>query len=118
MEIKKDYKGVIVEESLMDNRILNELEITSIRISKDENPNERWHLYSINVSKEEITKISKNLKSTKWYSHFWKGKEVIAVFKNKTFTFDYDNKKTWKQAVDHGLSIGIPKEQLDFLINE
>ena len=113
---KNEFKGTIVEESLVDNRMLNELEIVGFRVSKEDNPKNRWHLYTVNVSKENISKISKNLKSTKWYAHFWKGKKVIAVFKDKTFTFDYDNKNTWKKAIDYGLSIGVPKEQLDFII--
>ena len=112
----KEYKGTIVEESLIDNRILNDLEIVSFRISKDANPDDRWHLYAANISKEDISKISKKLKSKKWYAHFWKGNDVIAVFKNKIFNFKYDDKKTWKPAIDYGLSIGIPKEQFDFSI--
>ena len=92
-------------------------EIINFKISNDDNPADRWHLYTINVSKEEINKISKKLKSTKWYAHFWKGNDVIAVFKDKTFTFKLDDKKTWKPAIDYGLSIGIPKEQLDFVID-
>ncbi len=110
------YVGTIVEESLLDNRILNKLKIKSVRISSAENPLNRWHLYSVEVDDKDIDLISKNLKSTKWYAHFWKGNKVIAVFKDKTFNFDYNKKETWKQAVEYGLSIGIPKEQLDFKI--
>lgn len=40
----------------------------------------------------------------------------MVVFKDKTFEIDYDDKETWKEAVDYGLSLGIPAEQLDFLI--
>lgn len=50
--------------------------------------------------------------------HFWEpGKdEVLAVFKNKTFDIKHSDKSTWSGAVEHGKSIGIPEEQLDFLI--
>ena len=48
--------------------------------------------------------------------HFWKDRDVIAIFKDKKFEFNYDDKSTWKDVVNYGLSLGIPKEQLDFLI--
>ena len=112
----KKYNGTIVEESLIDNKILNDLEIVSVKISNDENIADRWHLYKVRISKKDIKKISKKLKFGKWYAHFWRGKEVIAVFKDKTFVFYYDKKETWKEVVDYGLSNGIPREQLDFLI--
>ncbi len=114
--MEREYKGTIVEESLEDNRILNGVEIVGFRISKNENPQDRWHLYTVKVSKEDIKKISKYIKLGKWYMHFWKDKDVFAVFKNKVFGFKYDNKSTWKDAVEYGLSLGIPKEQLDFVI--
>lgn len=58
----KDYKGIIIEESLNDNRILNDLEIIKVKISKEENPLDRWHLYTVKVSKEDIDRLSKNIK--------------------------------------------------------
>jgi hypothetical protein len=112
----KDYKGIIVEESLKDNRILNDLKIIKVKISKEENPSDRWHLYTVNVSEEEINKLSEIIKD-KWYMHFWKGREVIAIFKGRKFKFNYDNKSAWNDAVNYGLSLGIPKEQLDFPID-
>lgn len=112
----KEYKGIIIEESLEDNRMLNDLEIIDFEISKEENSSERWHLYTVNVSKEDIENLSKNIKKGKWYMHFWKGREVIAIFKNKKFEFNFDDKSTWREVIEYGLSLGIPKEQLDFPI--
>ncbi|MEI6296864.1 MAG: hypothetical protein WCO84_04440 [bacterium] len=110
------YRGTIIEESLSDNRVLNNVEITSLKISEEENPQDRWHLYTVSVSREDIEKLSCFIKAGKWYMHFWKDREIIAVFKDKVFDFNYDNKDSWKNAVDHGLSLGIPREQLDFII--
>lgn len=110
------YKGTIVEESLEDNRVLNDVQIVGFRISKDENPADRWHLYTVNISRDEILKISKCLKAGKWYMHFWNRDDVIAVFKDKTFEFKYSQKETWKDACDYGRSLGIPEEQLDFVV--
>lgn len=114
--MKYEYKGIVVEESLEDNRILNDLEVVKFKITEEENPSERWHLYTVKVSKQDIEKLSKNIKQ-KWYMHFWKGKNVIAIFKDKAFEFNLDDKLTWKPVINYGLSLGIPKEQLDFPID-
>jgi len=107
------YTGTIVEESLEDNRILNDFTITSVRISKADNPLDRWHLYTVSVSLEDIERLSENVKP-KWYMHFWKGRKVVVIFQGKKFEFLYDDKVTWEPAVSYGLSLGIPAEQLDF----
>lgn len=116
--MNKEYKGIIIEESLEDNRILNDFNVVDVQITNENNPNERWHLYKVKVSKEEIEKLSNLIKSGKWYMHFWKdNKDIIAVFRNKIFEFNYDDKSSWKSAVEYGLSVDMPKEQLDFLID-
>jgi len=113
----KKYKGIIIEESLEDNRILNDLEIIKFEITKDENPADRWHIYTVLVSEEEIERLAKIIKPNKWYMHFWKDNNIIAIFKDKKFNFNADDKFTRESAIQYGLLIGIPKEQLDFLIN-
>lgn len=113
--MKREYKGIIVEESLDDSRIINDLEIIKIEISKEEKPEDRWHIYTIKVSKEDINTLAKNIKKG-WYMHFWKDRKVIAIFKDKKFEFNFDDKSTWKPVIEYGLSIGIPQEQLDFPI--
>lgn len=55
------YKGIISEESLDDNRAVNGLEIVGIHITGQENPSERWHLYTVMVNEEEIERLSNNI---------------------------------------------------------
>lgn len=110
------YKWTIVEESLQDNRLLNELKITSIRISNDENPETRWHIYNIYLSYEDILELAKKIKLG-WYMHFWLDREVIVVFENKVFELNYDDKDSWYDTVQYWLSVGISLEQLDFIID-
>ena len=112
----KDYKGTIIEESLEDNIILNDFNIIGFKITDDVIFSERWHLYTVQVSREEIEQVSKFIKSG-WYAHFWKNRNMIVVFKNKIFEFNYNDKASWQPAIEYGLSLNIPKEQLDFLIN-
>lgn len=110
------YEGTIVEESLLDNRFLNNLHILGVHISSAEVPENRWHLYKVKMSEQNISLLAKQLKPERWYAHFWNDDEVIAVFPLKTFKFKHSDKATWEPAIKYGKSIGIPEEQLDFLI--
>lgn len=112
------YKGTIVQESLSDDRVLNDFEVVGFKVTKEEDSSARWHLVTVLATENNVRKLSKRLKPERWYAHFWNGDDVIAVFSNKLFRFKYSDKSTWKDAVDHGLSLGISKEQLDFLIEE
>ena len=109
------YLGTIIEESLEDGRVLNDFHILGVRITNDDNPAERWHLYKVEATPEQLQKLSSILKPEKWYAHFWSGDEMIVVFRDKTFTQKVGDMSTWEPAIQYGLSIGIPKEQLDFL---
>ncbi len=110
------YTGTIVEESLEDNRVLNDLNILNVHITNEENPRERWHMYKVEATLEQLKKFSSILKAEKWYTHFWSGDEMIVIFRDKLFKQKVSDKNTWKSAIQHGLSVGIPREQLDFLI--
>lgn len=118
--MEKEYKGTIIRESLTDQRILEKLHIVKEYVEDDQdNPENNWHLVTVMVSKDEISEIQPFIKREGgWYMHFWKGNDVIVVFRDKTFTIKYNDKTTWKDAVDYGLSMGVPAEQLDFLIKE
>ena len=74
-------------------------------------------MYEVSVSENEINFISKHIIGN-WYMHFWKSdKNIIAIFKDKVFKFNYDVKDSWKEVLDYGISIGIPVQELDFPIN-
>jgi len=113
----KDYEGCVVEEGLDDNRVINQLEVVGVYITSSDIPEKRWHLYTVRVDMPAIELLSRSVKKGKWYIHFWKGREVVVVYRDKIFKFNYDNKATWKDAVEYGLSIDIPLKQLDFLID-
>lgn len=110
------YTGTIVEESLKDNRFINELNIQGVRISSAERPEDRWHLYKVSIDETQISSLAQELKPEKWYMHFWHNDHIIAVFPNKIFQFLYSDRSTWNEAIEHGKSLGIPEEQLDFIV--
>ena len=112
------YRGIVVEEALDDNRLLNQLFVEKIHITNHEKREDRWHMYQVLVSKEQIDELAKHIVDD-WYIHFWKGTDIIALFSNnKQFEFNYNKKDTWKDVLEYGRSIGIAEEQLDFPISE
>lgn len=112
------YQGCIVLESLEDSRILNDFSVLGVRVTSEESPAERWHLFTIQAPEKVIKKLSLFIKPQKWYAHFWnENKHIIAIFRDHVFEFDFDNKTSWEPAIQYGLSVGIPHEQLDFLIS-
>jgi hypothetical protein len=107
------YKGTIIENSLSDKRILQEVKIIRTWQSS------KWILHDVMVEESQIPKLSSSLSDGPWYIHIWKpGKgEVKVIFKNKIFDIKHSDKSTWVDAVTYGKSIDIPEEQLDFVIN-
>ncbi len=106
-------KGTIIENSLQDKSILKELNI------QRSYPLEDWILHDILIEESDVPKLSQYLADGPWYIHVWDSdtRKVIVVFKDKLFHLDYLNKATWREAIIHGKSMGIPEEQLDFLIS-
>jgi hypothetical protein len=106
-------KGTIIENSLSDKGILNNLKIENTRRADD------WILRDVLISEDQISLLSQSLADGPWYIHLWHPGEdtVIVVFKNKIFTINFSDKSTWAEAVAYGKSIGIPEQQLDFPID-
>ena len=106
-------KGTIVENSLADKSILQRIKIEKTYQSGS------WTLHDVFVDESDIPELIKALKSGEsWYIHLWPPDQddLTVIFKEKVFKIKYSDKSTWKEAVTYGLSLGIPKEQLDFLI--
>lgn len=106
-------KGIIIENSLKDRNILDE-----VRIEKTEHRgNDIFH--DVYVHKDQISKLSEQLSDKPGYIRFWEpGKDdVQVIFKNKTFTVTSSDKSTWVDAISYAKSIGMNDSQIDFSIN-
>ena len=117
------YRGIIIEESLNDNRILNNMIILKMHITSQEQKSDRWHLFEVEIEEEFIETVSKEIIEG-WYAHFWHGTydgdradaDVIVVFANKIMKFKFLDKNTWKDFLEYGRKLNIPEEQLDIPI--
>ena len=106
------FTGTIIENSLTDKSILEKLRICKSWEDGD------WRLYNVDATLKEAELMGEYLAEGPWYIHFWKHGEddVLVVFKHKSFWIKYSDKETWKEVVEYGKSLGIPPEQLDFVI--
>jgi hypothetical protein len=109
------YRGIIIEESLNDNRILNNFNILKLYITEAAKRSDQWHLFEVEVEENEIENFSK-LIIEGWYTPFWHGSDVVAVFTNKIIKFNYLDKNTWNEVIEYGKKLNIPEKQLDFPI--
>lgn len=105
-------QGTIVENSLTNPHILKELAVLKSW------PDGTWKLHQVNLDRAQALKLANYINDGPWYMHFWElgTEDVLVVFKDKTFDIKYSDRSTWREAVAHGKTIGIPDEQLDFLI--
>lgn len=106
------YKGVLIENSLLNKEILKEVRVVRTREAG------AWLLHDIRLSKKQIADIQKNIVDTKWFFHLWEpGKDTVTVvFKDAIFDVKHSDRTTWQEAIKHGLTRGIPQEQLTFEI--
>jgi len=68
---EKTYVGHITEEVLVDNRILNDLKILSIKITDGINSLDRRHVYVLSCTRAEIERLANNIKDTDRSSYFF-----------------------------------------------
>ena len=109
------YTGTVVKESLEDADILKKVEVVSVITTNDENESDRWHIQTCKASREIIEEF-KDVLHQGWYCHFWNNDELIIVFRNKLFSCQRVTPSSTEPAIVYGISQGIPKEQLDFLV--
>ena len=106
------FHGMIIEESLNDPAFINSLSVAKVKITTPD----RWHIYTVTTSEVSMDTYQGFLKNGPWYMHFWRGDEIIAIFKDKSFNFSVTDKATWIPVINYGKSIGIPETQLDFIM--
>jgi hypothetical protein len=114
----EEFHSIVIDQSQKDSNIFQNLNIIGQKTSSSSN----WILYKISVLDTDLNETIKNLQDNmsegNWYLHFYNkdGSKLIIVFREKIFYTD-NNKQNWKEAINYGESLGIPKEQLDFFPN-
>lgn len=116
-------RGDVIEESLKDKSVLNNLNIVSTRVEKVTADHKtpwlkQWTLHTIEVkdpeAQELAKKLSKSLEDNYWYIDYKDDDTHYVIFPKKIFKVNRKQPKEYKPVVEYGLSLNIPIYQLDF----
>lgn len=120
MNIKDEYHGIIVNISQIDKSVFNSFRI----IGQKRVLSGLITLYKVSVLPDDlndvITKVQNNMRSRilfkkqEFYAHFYRGDELVIVYKYRVFNVTTDQ-SSWKEAIVYGKSLKIPDKQLDFI---
>ena len=119
-----NYKGVIIEESLDNKKVLNSVKIIKTKISpvveKHRTPwVKQWTMHTVEISEQDAEKVAEQLskdldKEHAWYADFKNENYHFIIYREKVFKVDLKNPIIYKDAKKFGISLGIPEYQVDF----
>lgn len=122
----EDYRGVIIEESLKDKRVLTEVNVTKTRVSRvtDEHRTPwltQWTLHTVKMPPAKAWPVARLLSRSlddshggSWYADFRNDRFHFIVFRSKIFKVDTQKPEEYVEARKYGRGLGIPDYQLDF----
>ncbi len=120
------FIGTIIEESLENKSVLNNVKIISTRISpvveKHQTPwVKQWTLHKVEIAPDKAEalaeEVSKSLDSNhkhSWYADFKNENIHYVIYRDKVFKINRANREEYKEATKYGLALGIPDYQIDF----
>ncbi len=126
MESIGNFNRVIIEESLENIGVLENLAIISTRVEpiteKHKTPwLSRWALHSVEVEAGEADKIADEIQESldrehkgSCYADFKNESNHYIILSDKIFLVDRRSAEQYDDAKHHGLSLGIPEHQVDF----
>ncbi|MBN2015836.1 hypothetical protein JW766_03305 [Candidatus Dojkabacteria bacterium] len=118
------FTGVIIKESLKSDNVLNYVKIVKEEVSKDNNPETNggyptWHLLYVEFFRPQLEDVlgclKKDLKGKDWYADFKGRKDHHIIFCGRVFRCILGKRDSYKKAIQYGLKVGVPTEQLDFV---
>ena len=120
-----NYKGVIIEESLENKDILQDVAILDTKVEqvteKYHTPHlKQWTLHTVEVPEDRGEDIAEKLsevldtRHVNWYADFRNKQFHYIIFKNKIFKVNRSNLNEYEEAKRYGISLGIPEYQLTF----
>ena len=118
------YKGVIIEESLEDKSVLQDLKILETKIEEITEDHKtpwvkQWTLHTVEIPEDRAEEVAEKLSQAldpqhAWYADFKNDSTHFIIFRNKVFKIDRSSKEQYGEATKYGLTLGIPDYQLDF----
>lgn len=120
-----NYKGVIIEESLIDPSILKEITILDTKVSPIEQEHKtpwlkQWTEHTVEIPEDKAQEFAQRVQNAidtthqAWYADFKNDKTHFIIFPERIFKIDRTNESQYEEARAYGISLGIPEYQLDF----
>lgn len=120
-----NYKGVIIEESLINKNILKKVKIISTKVEsvtpKHQTPWLKiWTLYTIEIPFNQVDEIANKLSEiiidnpSSWYVDFNNKETFYVIYPNKIFKWRKGDIDIIKKCKKYGISLGIPSYQVNF----
>lgn len=113
------WKGVIVEESMIDASLFDM--VTEVGYSEnlieDEGEKGAMHSHEFELQdekKDSFVAAAKKLVKQGWYLHLCQNGTMIVIFNDRCFEFNENEDDKIRAAERHGVSIGIPPEHVNF----
>lgn len=114
------YTGLIIKESLEDERILDCVEIKSVEIWKTDNTPRYWTAITLSSYIEDFPeRLSKAMAFSSesgmvWYVDFQDEKYKYIVVRDNVLKYPIGNNDEKKSVCRKCIELGIKKEQLDW----
>jgi len=119
-----DYRGIVIEESLVDAKVLQSLTIVNTAVESVTEGHrtpwlKRWTMHTVSVPEEKIRDVAAELSQVlegghSWYADLKNDRYHFIVFHGKVFCVDRRNPDEYEKARQYGVSVGVPEHQLDF----
>ena len=120
-----DFKGIIIEESLIDTSVLRDLKIIltkkEIVTEKHKTPwVKQWTMYDVEIEEGQASVIAEKISvaldnNHNWYADYKNDREHYIIYPSKVFYItDRSDESQYEIATKYGISIGIPDYQVDF----
>lgn len=112
------YTGLLVKESLSDEKILDCIEIKNVDIWATDNTPKYWTAISFSSECEDFPeKLSKALcegTQTRWYVDLKADNTKYIVLKDVVLHYEIGNNIERENVINRCIELGIPTSQLDW----
>ena len=120
-----NFTGVIIEESLMDKSVLDDVKIVSTKVEPVTEEHKtpwvkQWTMHDVEIPADKAAEVAEKISKAldhehNWYVDYKTDKEHFVIYTNKVFHItDRSDKAQYDEATKYGISIGIPDYQVDF----
>jgi len=120
-----NFSGVIIEESLADPSVLDDVTIVSTTVEPVTEEHQtpwitQWTLHNVEVREEKASEVAERISKAldrehNWYADYKTDTEHFVMYPNKVFHItDRSDRAQYDEATRYGVAIGIPAYQVDF----